>query len=72
MNQAELSLLIRANEEIKLLRRINALNGARLKMFDDVMHLVNSRPQEYGMSSTGVDIVSDLDNAIKVAENESL
>lgn len=72
MNQAELSLLIRANEEIKLLRRINAVNGARLKMFDDVMHLVNARPKENGMSSSGIDIVSDIDAVVKAAENESL
>jgi len=72
MSQAEIDLLKRANEEIKNLRRITALQGARLKMFDDVMHLVNAEPQRFGMQSSGEDIVFNIEQAIKAAENISL
>jgi hypothetical protein len=70
MNTAELDLLKKASEEIKGLRKQNMLQGARLSMFDDMMLVLRVRAPEYGMTSCP-DIVSQIDNFVAKAEEES-
>lgn len=69
MTKDEINLLRAAKNEIQVLRNHNNVMGIRLKMFDDLMLVLRTKPD---MPAQGFapDIVYDIDKYLAGAESE--